>query len=152
DDRTQRDHVREKEARVSFGTRWLKNSVTEIFREDIARFRTLVGTELDEDPMAMLDRGQIPQLKALRLHNGTIYHWNRACYGVMEAKPHLRIENRIMPAGPSVVDEVANGAFWFGIMAELGARDFDVTQHMEFDQAGANFYAAAREGLGAHFI
>lgn len=151
DDRSQRTHLREKEARVSFGTRWVKSSVTEIFREDIARFRTLVGTDFDEDPMAMLDRGEMPQLKALRLHNGTIYRWNRACYGISGGKPHLRIENRVMPAGPSVIDEVANAAFWFGLMAELGARDFDVTRHIEFDQSGANFYAAAREGLGAHF-
>jgi CBS domain-containing protein/gamma-glutamylcysteine synthetase len=151
DDRTQRNHLREKEARVSFGTRWVSSSVVEIYQEDIKRFRALVGTELDEDPLATLDRGEVPQLKALRLHNGTIYRWNRACYGVSGKKAHLRIENRVMPSGPSVVDEVANSACWFGLMAELGASDIDVTQHMEFDQAGANFYAAAREGLGAHF-
>lgn len=151
DDRTQRTHVREREARVSFGTRWVKNSVTEIYREDIARFRTLVGTAFDEDPKAMFDRGEVPNLKALRLHNGTIYRWNRPCYGVSGGKAHLRIENRVMPAGPSVVDEVANAAFWFGLMVELGARDLDIPARMEFDQAGANFYAAAREGLGAHF-
>ncbi|MFO0565618.1 MAG: glutamate-cysteine ligase family protein [Polyangiaceae bacterium] len=151
DTRTHTHHLRESEARVSFGTRWVKNSVVEIYQEDIARFRTLVGTDLDEDPMAVLDRGDVPLLKALRLHNGTIYRWNRACYGVHEGKAHLRIENRIMPSGPSVLDEVANGAFWFGMMAELGARGLDVAQRMDFDQAGANFYTAAREGLGAHF-
>jgi len=152
DDRTQRTHMREREARVSFGTRWLKGSVTEIYREDIARFRTLVGTAFDEDPKAMFERGEVPNLKALRLHNGTIYRWNRPCYGVANGKAHLRIENRVMPAGPSVLDEMSNAAFWFGLMAELGARGLDAPKHMEFDQAGANFYAAAREGLGAHFI
>src|SRR6185295_13224616 len=96
-------------ARVSFGTRWVKHSVLEIFKEDIARFRTLVGADLDEDPAAMLDRGELPQLKALRLHNGTIYRWNRACFGILNGKAHLRIENRVMPSGPSVIDEVANG-------------------------------------------
>ncbi|MBX7100375.1 MAG: CBS domain-containing protein [Myxococcaceae bacterium] len=152
DDRTHRSHFREEEARVSFGTRWVRRSVTEIFQEDIARFRTLVATEFDEDPMAVLDRGGVPQLKALRLHNGTIYRWNRACYGIgSNGTPHLRIENRVMPAGPSVVDQVANGAFWFGLMSELGARDLDVTRLIDFDQSGSNFYAAAREGLGAHF-
>ncbi len=55
--------------------------------------------------MALLGRGEIPQLKALRLHNGTIYRWNRACYGITDGKPHLRIENRVMPAGPSTLDE-----------------------------------------------
>ena len=144
-------HLRESEARVSFGTRWVRDSVLEIYQEDIARFRTLVGTDLDEDPVAKLARGETPLLKALRLHNGTIYRWNRACYGVMDGKPHLRIENRVMPAGPSVLDEIANGALWFGAMTELGARGDDVTRRIEFDQAGANFYSAAREGLGAHF-
>lgn len=151
DTRSHTHHIRETEARVSFGTRWVKESVTEIFKEDIARFRTLVGTDLDEDPNAMLDRGEVPQLKALRLHNGTIYRWNRACIGQTEGKPHLRIENRVMPSGPSVIDEMANGAFWFGLMAELGAREEDLTKRIDFDQAGANFYTAAREGLGASF-
>lgn len=144
-------HLRSSEARVSFGTRWVKDSVLEIYQEDIARFRTLVGTDLDEDPQATLDRGGVPQLKALRLHNGTVYRWNRACYGVADNVAHLRIENRVMPAGPSVLDEVANGALWFGLMAELGAKEEDITARMDFDQAGNNFYTAAREGLGAHF-
>jgi CBS domain-containing protein len=152
DTRSHTDHLRETEARVSFGTRWVKKSVVEIFQEDIARFRTLVGTDLDEDPMAKLDAGQPPLLKALRLHNGTIYRWNRACYGVSDGKPHLRIENRILPAGPSTIDEVANAAFWLGLMAEMGASGEDVTRLIDFDQAGANFYTAAREGIGAHFV
>jgi CBS domain-containing protein/gamma-glutamyl:cysteine ligase YbdK (ATP-grasp superfamily) len=151
DTRSHTNHIRETEARVSFGTRWVKDSVVEIFREDIARFRTLVGTDLDEDPVAMLDRGELPVLKALRLHNGTIYRWNRACYGITDGKPHLRIENRVMPSGPSTLDEIANSAFWFGAMIEMGARIEDVTRRIDFDQAGANFYTAAREGLGAHF-
>jgi CBS domain-containing protein/gamma-glutamylcysteine synthetase len=144
-------HLRSSEARVSFGTRWVKDSVLEIYQEDIARFRTLVGTDLDEDPQATLDRGGVPQLKALRLHNGTVYRWNRACYGVADGVAHLRIENRVMPAGPSVLDEMANGALWFGLMAELGAKEDDIPARMDFDQAGNNFYTAAREGLGAHF-
>jgi CBS domain-containing protein len=152
DTRSHTHHMRETEARVSFGTRWVKSSVVEIFKEDIARFRTLVGTDLDEDPMAKLDRGEVPLLKALRLHNGTIYRWNRACYGMTNGKPHLRIENRVMPSGPSTIDEVANGAFWFGLMAEMGAREEDITRRIDFDQAGANFYTAAREGLAAHFL
>ena len=151
DTRNQRHHMRETEARVSFGTRWVRSSVVEIFKEDIARFRALVATDNDEDPMAMLDRGELPLLKALRLHNGTIYRWNRACFGITEGKAHLRIENRVMPSGPSTLDEMANSAFWFGLMTEYGAREEDVTRRIDFDQAGANFYTAAREGLGAHF-
>jgi CBS domain-containing protein/gamma-glutamylcysteine synthetase len=145
-------HMRDSEARVSFGTTWVKESIIEIFREDIARFRALVGTDLNEDPIAVLDRGELPQLKALRLHNGTIYRWNRPCFGVIDGKPHIRIENRVMPSGPSVIDQMANGALWFGLMAELGARMEGVSGRLDFDQAGANFYTAAREGMGAHFV
>jgi CBS domain-containing protein len=151
DTRSHTHHLRESEARVSFGTRWVKESIVEIFREDIARFRALVGTDLDEDPMAKLDAGELPQLKALRLHNGTIYRWNRPCYGVANGKAHLRIENRVMPSGPSIIDEIANSAFWFGLMVEMGASEEDVTRRIDFDQAGSNFYTAAREGVGAHF-
>jgi len=152
DTRSHTHQMRETEARVSFGTRWVKNSVAEIYREDIARFRTLVGTDLDEDPMAKLDRGEVPLLKALRLHNSTIYRWNRACFGMTDGKPHLRIENRVMPSGPSTVDEIASAALWFGLMAEMGARGEDVTKRIDFDQAAHNFYTAAREGLGSHFL
>ncbi|MBA3540640.1 MAG: CBS domain-containing protein [Deltaproteobacteria bacterium] len=150
-DTRQTHHIRETEARVSFGTRWVRQSVVEIFKEDITRFRALVGTDLDEDPMALLDRGEVPALKALRLHNGTIYRWNRPCYGIIDGKAHLRIENRVMPAGPSTLDEMANAAFWCGMMVEMGAREEDITRRIDFDQAGANFYTAAREGIGSHF-
>ncbi len=151
DTRKHKSVHRELEARVSFGTRWVRKSIVEIFKEDIARFRALVGTELDEAPMAVLASGRLPQLKALRLHNGTIYRWNRPCFGVTEGKAHLRIENRLMPAGPSTIDEVANAAFWVGMMIEIGAREEDITRRIEFDQAASNFYTAAREGVSSHF-
>jgi CBS domain-containing protein len=151
DTRGPTNHLRDSEARVSFGTRWVKSSVLEIYQEDIARFRTLVGTDLDEDPLALLDRGELPMLKALRLHNGTVYRWNRACFGMGNGKAHLRIENRVMPAGPSVLDQVANAALWFGCMAEMGATEEDVSRRIDFDQAGANFYTAAREGIASQF-
>ncbi|MFL5318398.1 MAG: CBS domain-containing protein, partial [Myxococcaceae bacterium] len=149
DTRSETQHQRNASPRVSFGTQFLTRSIVELFREDIVRHRTLVGTDFDEDPQAVLDRGEIPQLKALRLHNGTIYRWNRACYGIMNGIPHLRIENRVMPAGPSVADQVANAAFWCGLMVELGDRYEDITQHTTFDHAQSNFFAAAREGIGA---
>ncbi|MBS1152911.1 MAG: hypothetical protein H6Q89_4609, partial [Myxococcaceae bacterium] len=151
DTRSKTQHQRDASARVTFGNRFVDKSIVEIFKEDITRFRTLVGTDLDEDPQAVLNEGKAPQLKALRLHNGTIYRWNRACYGIIDGKAHLRIENRVMPSGPSVVDEVANAAFWCGLMIELGQKYEDITQHIDFDHAQGNFYAAAREGLGAHF-
>ncbi len=143
-------HMRERQARVTFGKRWVQKSVLEIYKEDVARFRTLVGADLEEDALRTLESGGVPQLKALRLHNGTVYRWNRACFGIGEdGKPHLRIELRVLPSGPTVTDEMANAALWLGLMSELGATVEDVTTRIEFDDALANFYAAARDGLGA---
>jgi CBS domain-containing protein len=145
-------HGRDRAARVSFGKGWVKGSVLEIFKDNVTRFRPLVGTEHEEDANVLLDRGEIPQLKALRLHNGTIYRWNRACYGISEnGKPHLRIELRVLPSGPTIIDEVANAALWLGLMSELTATIDDLPARMDFDHAQANFYAAAREGLAARF-
>ena len=153
-------HMRDATARVSFGQRWCEKSILEIFKEDIARFRSLVGTDLDEDAIDVLDRGQIPELKALRLHNGTVYRWNRACYGVRDVDhadgtktriPHLRVEMRVLPSGPTILDEMSNTALWLGLMSEYGERLDDVRHHMEFEQARANLYAAARDGLSARF-
>jgi len=138
--------------RVTFGDRWLRRSITELFREDIARFRTLVGIAPGDDPLAALKAGAIPKLEALRLHNGTVYRWNRGCYGITDGKPHLRIENRVLPSGPSVADEVANAAFWIGLMVGLGAKIEDITRRMAFEHARLNFVSAARQGLGAHFV
>ena len=151
DTRSHTHHMRETEARVSFGTRWVQKSIVEIYQEDIARFRALVGTDLDEDPMAMLDRGEAPKLKALRLHNGTIYRWNRPCFGVTDGKPHLRIENRVMAAGPSVVDEVANAAFWLGAMEGMATHFEDITKHLSFSDVRDNFLKASKFGIDTTF-
>jgi CBS domain-containing protein len=143
--------VRELSPRVRFGEDWLDESVTELFQEDVARFRVLLTSEIDEDPLEVLRRGGAPALHALRLHNGTVYRWNRPCYGVTDGVPHLRIECRVLPAGPTVVDEVANAAFWTGFV--LGAREAygDVRARMDFADAKANFLAASRHGLEAGF-
>ncbi len=152
DIRAPNHHLRERTARVNFGKSWVRGSVLDIFKENVMRFRPLVGTDDEEDSLGALDEGRIPDLRALRLHNGTIYRWNRACYGISEnGKPHLRIELRALPAGPTIVDEVANAAFWLGLMTELGATIEDLPSRLEFDLAQANFYAAARDGLSARF-
>ncbi len=151
DTRSTGHDLRERTPRVSFGNRWVKESVLELFQEDIARFRALVGTEGDEDSMATLDEGKVPELKALRLHNGTVYRWNRACYGISGGKPHLRIENRVLPAGPTVLDEVANATFWFGLITWLAHEYDDITELMEFEDAKMNFLSAARYGVEAQF-
>ncbi len=139
-------HRRSQQPRVSFGERWIDDSVLEIFREDIARFRLLVSTEAGEDPFAVLARGEAPALGALCLHNGTVYRWNRACYGISNGRPHLRIENRILPAGPTVIDEVANAALWFGALKSLDDELDDVRGHIDYDTVNENFLSAARLG------
>ncbi|MCH2100662.1 MAG: glutamate-cysteine ligase family protein [Planctomycetes bacterium] len=135
--------------RVSFGTQWVKESVTEIFREDVSRFRALLGNETYNDPFEALKRGEAPTLDALRLHNGTVYRWNRACYGISDGKPHLRIENRLLPAGPTILDEVANAAFWLGAVLGFYAKHGDPQHLIDFDDAKANLVDAARNGIDA---
>jgi len=153
DIRTPGLHLRDAIGRVSFGRQWLTGGVADLFKENIARFSPLVGGDISEDPLKVLDEGGVPELRALRLHNGTIYRWNRACYGISEnGKPHLRIELRVLPSGPTIADEVANGALWLGLMSELCATLDDVTDRMDFDHARANLYAAARDGLRARFM
>ena len=143
-----KDHrLKDRSPRVSFGNRWVDDSVLEIFREDIARFRVLLTELPDTDPFALLEQGKVPDLKALRQHNGTVYRWNRPCYGITEGKPHLRIENRILPSGPTVVDEVANAAFWFGLMCGVSDLYPDIRRHLDFDTLRSDFFTAAKLGL-----
>ncbi len=150
DTRASSHHMREVSPRVDFGRQWVRHSVVELFQEAIARYRVLIAGETDEDPVAKVEQGIAPNLRALRLHNGTIYRWNRACYGISDnGKPHLRIENRILPSGPTPVDEMANAAFWYGLMLGLGNEIDDVTKLISFDDAKGNFFGAARQGLGA---
>jgi CBS domain-containing protein/gamma-glutamyl:cysteine ligase YbdK (ATP-grasp superfamily) len=137
--------------RVHFGDRWVKNSILEIFQEDITQYRTVLSIDLDENALDVVNRGEAPSLSALRLHNGTIYRWNRPCYGVKDGIAHLRIENRVLPSGPTVVDEVANAAFFFGLMAAHTHEEVPISKSMEFEHAKRNFFAAARYGLDAQF-
>lgn len=143
--------LRERSPRVSFGSRWIEHSPLELFKEDIARFPVLVDAEIEEDSLAALARGEPPHLKALQIYNGTVYRWNRVCYGFTDGKPHLRIENRVLPAGPTILDEVANAAFFFGLLRGMTAVHEDISRVMCFDDARANFMSAAREGLTASF-
>jgi CBS domain-containing protein len=105
----------------------------------------------DENPFAVLARCETPQLSALRLHNGTVWRWNRACYGVNEGVAHLRIENRALPSGPTIVDEIANAAFFTGLMVALPEAYGEISTRMLFDDAKMNFFRAARHGLDAQF-
>lgn len=149
DTRRTTPHLREQVPRVSFGRQWVKSSALEIFREDIARFRTLLSAPMDEDPFEAIENHRAPLLKALVLHNSTVYRWNRVCYGISEGKPHLRIENRILPSGPTPRDEVANAAFWFGLVSGIVEQYGNISQHLSFDNARTNFFSAAQNGLNA---
>ena len=151
DARSATQQARSHPTRVSFGDRWLEKSVLELFQEQIARFRMIMINEPSENPLSLLAHGQIPELTALRMHNGTIWPWNRACYGVTNGIAHLRIENRALPSGPTVLDEIANAAFFVGLMISLPNEYGDVAKVMSFDDAKTNFFAAARHGLNAQF-
>jgi CBS domain-containing protein len=151
DTRKRGNYMREVSPRVDFGSRWLRDSVVELFQEGISRHRILIATDPEENPFEKIDRGLAPELRALRLHNGTIYKWNRACYGIVDGRPHLRIEARALPSGPTVVDEIANAAFWYGLMLAMAASVDDVSSRIAFDDAKQNFFGAARQGLGAQF-
>jgi CBS domain-containing protein len=142
-------HMREMSPRVRFGGSWLERSVTELFQEDIAAFRILLAMDIEEDALKVLDEGGVPRLNALQLFNGTVYRWNRPCYGISKGKPHLRIECRALPAGPSTLDEMANTVFWIGTVLGVAKAFPDITERMEFDDAKANFLAASRLGLRA---
>jgi CBS domain-containing protein/gamma-glutamyl:cysteine ligase YbdK (ATP-grasp superfamily) len=144
-------HVRDLVPRVRFGDAWVQHSAMEIFHHDISRQRVMFFGEITEDPRAVLKAGGVPQLQAFRVHNSSVYRWNRPCYGVWEGKPHLRIECRALPAGPTLRDEVANAALWLGLVVGLAEEHGDVARLMDFDDARANFIAAARYGLRAGF-
>jgi CBS domain-containing protein len=118
-----------------------------LFKENIARFPQIITKDIDENSMDQLLAGQAPALRALRIHNGTVYNWNRPCYGRSGNLPHLRIENRYIPSGPSVKDEIANFAFWIGLMKGMPQRYTDFYQREPFEYAKDNFYRAARTGL-----
>jgi CBS domain-containing protein len=151
DERSRPQLVRNQPTRVSFGDGWLRHSVIELFHDQIARFRPIMITQPDENPFAVLARGETPSLSALRMHNGTVWRWNRACYGVHNGVPHLRIENRALPSGPTIVDEVANAAFFTGLMLALPQIYGEIATRMAFDDAKLNFFRAARHGLDAQF-
>lgn len=151
DERSRPQLARNQPTRVSFGDRWLQHSVIELFHDQITRFRPIMITQPDENPFDVLTRGETPPLSALRMHNGTVWRWNRACYGVHNGVAHLRIENRVLPSGPTVVDEVANAAFFTGLMLAVPQTYGEIATRMAFDDAKLNFFRAARHGLDAQF-
>ncbi len=151
DTRASTFYLNEREARVGFGSAWVQGSVVDYFKDSIISFRSLLTAEFEKDSLNELKNGNTPKLKALGLHNGTVYKWNRVCYGVTEGKPHIRIENRYMPSGPTTQDEIANLMFWVGVMRGKPKRFEAIHTKMDFKDAKSNFYNAARYGAAAQF-
>lgn len=145
-------HLRDRSPRVTFGNDWLNDSIMEIYKEDIMRFRVLIASDVQENALEEIQNGRVPRLRALNVHNSTVYRWNRPCFGISDnGKPHLRIENRVFAAGPTVMDEMANTAFWLGLMAEIPHQYKDIRQYMEFEDARDNFTKAAKFGIDSKF-
>ena len=134
--------------RVWFGERWI-TSVFDLFEENIRYFPALLPICEDEDPLAVLDGGASPLLAEMSLHNGTIYRWNRPVYGVVDGTPHLRVENRVLPAGPTIADIMANVAFYYGLVRYLAEAQRPIWTQMSFTTAAENLHEAARHGLDA---
>ena len=135
--------------RVWFGERWI-TSVFDLFEENLRYFPALLPICEEEDPVAVLDSGRIPQLAEMCLHNGTIYRWNRPVYAVVDGTPHLRVENRVLPAGPTIADVMANAAFYYGLVRVLAEAQRPIWTQMSFAAAEDNLHEAARGGLDAH--
>ena len=134
--------------RVTFGNDWVKKSIIEIFKEDIIRYKILLKSLKKFKNLNTKN----PKLEALSLHNSTVYRWNRPCYGIYKNKPSLRIESRMFPAGPTILDEIANSAFWLGLMMFFKKSEiFNFSETIEFDDARSNFYSAAQQGIDCTF-
>ena len=134
--------------RVWFGERWI-TSVFDLFEENLRYFPALLPLREDEDPVAALDSGAAPTLAELTLHNGTVYRWNRPVYAVDDGRPHLRVENRVLPAGPTAADVVANAAFYYGLVRALAETERPVWTQMSFAAAADNLVAGSRHGIDA---
>jgi len=149
DGRSSADRARGSWQRVHFGDDWVHDSVLEVFRDQVARHQVMLVGDTGDSSLALLARGEVPPLRALSLHNGTLYRWNRLCYGVAHGVPHLRIEHRPLPSGPTILDEVANVAFFLGLVLGLEQEFGDVRTRFDFADVRANFHAAAHHGLEA---
>nr|BFE66876.1 hypothetical protein GCM10020092_001770 [Actinoplanes digitatis] len=124
----------------------------DLFEENVRYFPPLLPIIDDEDPVEIIEVGGVPILGELRLHNGTVYRWNRPVYDVMNGRPHLRVENRVMPAGPTVIDMLANAAFYFGMAWELAAEEDPIWARLPFATAEDNFHVGARRGIEATVV
>ncbi|GAA0427513.1 hypothetical protein Aca07nite_35500 [Actinoplanes capillaceus] len=137
--------------RVWFGDRWI-DSILDLYEENVRYFPPLLPELGEEDPVAVLAAGGTPELPELRLHNGTVYRWNRPVYDVAGGRPHLRVENRVLPSGPTVADMLANAAFYFGLVRQLAEEDPPLWVCLDFAAAEAGFRTGARDGIEARLF
>jgi gamma-glutamyl:cysteine ligase YbdK (ATP-grasp superfamily) len=137
--------------RVWFGEKWI-DDVTDLFDENVRYFQALLPLLDDEDPRIELERGVVPHLAELNLHNGTVWRWNRPIYAVARGKPHLRVENRVLPAGPTMVDAMANAAFYYGLVRGMVDAEQAISDRMSFQAARENFRTGAKHGLDARMF
>lgn len=134
--------------RTWFGERWISD-VCCLFEENLRYFPALLPLCVEEEPLAVLAADAVPHLAELCLHNGTVYRWNRPVYAVSAGVPHLRVENRVLSAGPTVVDTVANAAFYYGLVRALADQPEPVWTRLPFAAAERNFSEACRRGIEA---
>lgn len=151
DTRVSKPVLSDKLSRVSFGDEWATGSISNIYKKSFSAYRSLITADLEGDSLALVKNGTIPKLKALNLHNGTVYSWNRLCYGVGGGKPHLRIECRYIPSGPTITDEIANMVFWTGVMLGQPKTYDNLESIMDFKDVKCNFFKAARYGMATQF-
>lgn len=151
DTRDSATHLSETHLRVPFGERWVSCSAVDHFEDDLATFTIFLESTRDEDALAILEEGGTPDLVHLTTFISTVFRWTRLCFGTQGGVPHLRLENRLLPAGPTVADEIANAAFWTGLMHGMSDRYADLPGRMDFADAKTNLLKAAQHGLNTQF-
>ena len=134
--------------RVWLGDRWAGAAV-DVLADNVRRYAPLLPMVDAEDPLEELESGRVPTLHELRLHNGSIWRWNRPVYDVQHHHPHLRIESRVMPSGPTATDMVANAALFLGLVRAVADLDPPVEDVLDFRFAAQDLQAAALLGLGS---
>jgi CBS domain-containing protein len=151
DTRDKNLHTRKKTSRVYFGENWINNSAAELWKKDVIRFPLILQATQSDNNYPDYKNGEVPKLKSVRLHNGTTYTWNRLCYGINNNIPHIRIECRYIPAGPTVADEFANFMFWIGLMKGQPEELKEFYKNTDFRIARDNFIKASRTGINTVF-
>ena len=151
DERTDADPDDWRPARVSFGHGWLRTRASELFAESVALHPPVIPIVSEQDPQEALRAGAVPSLAELRLHQGTVWRWNRPVYDPAGGG-HVRLEMRALPSGPTMIDMLASAAFHVGLVLALAPEVERLLHALTFGQARRNFYAAAQAGIDAELL